>query len=335
MNTQQIDHTTRPLTAEDIDQVVDIDASINGRHRPGFFKKRLEAALSDPRSFIYIGCELQGELKGFLFARLLEREYGASEPVAVMDAIGVAPDCQGQKIGTAMLNELETILRHKKVKEVQTQADWRNLGILNYFYKAGFQLAPRQVLEREVSYMATTDMPEQEPISSDNNQEKDFSTPSGDEMGSLSLDAVICRSLQPEDMPMLIRIDKKVTGQDHSAYYERKVNEVLNESGIRVSLVGELDGQVVGFIMARVDYGEYDRTEPIAVLDTIGIHPDFSNKNVGSALLAQLLGNLATLRLDKIRTQVDADHFDVLSFLMKNGFYPSQELAFSYPMTDL
>jgi ribosomal protein S18 acetylase RimI-like enzyme len=136
-------------------------------------------------------------------------------------------------------------------------------------------------------------------------------------------------------MPMLIRIDKKVTGQDHSAYYERKVNEVLNESGIRVSLVGELDGQVVGFIMARVDYGEYDRTEPIAVLDTIGVHPDFGNKNVGSALLAQLLGNLATLRLDKIRTQVDADHFDVLSFLMKNGFYPSQELAFSYPMTDL
>ena len=329
MNTTLIDSMYRPLTKDDINKIVDIDARIYGRHRPGFFEKRLSAAFSDPQYFIHIGYEREHELKGFLLVRLLEGEYGESMPLAVLDVIGVEPDYQGQGIGASLIKNLKTILREKGIIEVQSQADWRNLSILNFFSKAGFQLAPKQVLEREVSYMTTMDDLEQEQSGSDRNPEKDFSDPRGDETGSLSHDMVICRSLEPDDMPVLIRIYRKVTGQDRSAYYERKVNEVLNESGIRVSLVGELDGQVVGFIMARVDYGEYDRTEPIAVLDTIGVHPDFGNRNVGSALLARLLGNLATLRLEKVRTQVDANHFDVLSFLMKNGFRPSQELAFS------
>lgn len=333
MGTQQTSHTTRPLTADDFDPVVEIDARINGRLRPGFFTKRLDAALAEPKYFIYIGCEHDNELKGFLFARILEGEYGASEPVAVMDAIGVDPESQGMNVGLTMIKDLENILRHKGVREVQTQADWQNMAMLNFLSRGGFKLAPRQVLEREVTYMTTMDALEPELSGNERNQEKDFSDPRGDEVRSLSRDVVVCRSLQAEDKPMLIRIDKKVTGRDRSSYYERKVKEVLTESGIRVSLVGELDGQVVGFIMARVDYGEYDRTEPIAVLDTMGVHPDFGNRNIGSALLAQLLGNLATLRLDKIRTQVDANHFDVLSFLMKNGFSPSQELAFSYTIS--
>lgn len=82
--------------------------------------------------------------------------------------------------------------------------------------------------------------------------------------------------------------------------------------------------------MARVDFGDFGTTEPVAVLDSIAVDPDYRHTRIGGALLSQLLANLTGLRLEKIRTEVGVDHFDVLHFLMQNGFRNSQRLAFSY-----
>jgi ribosomal protein S18 acetylase RimI-like enzyme len=329
MTASQTELTTRPLLESDLCRVVDIDARIIGRNRPGFFEKRLQAALAEPKQFIYIGCELDGELSGFMMARLHEGEYGMKEPVAVLDVMGVDPEVQGQGLGRELMQAFSKILEHKQIAEIQSQADWRNQSILRFFSDAGFKLAPRHILEREVSYMATNGF--QEPDSYSNEEtEVDYSDPDGDQVGALARDSVFCRSLQADDLDTLIRIDRKLTNLDRRAYYERKVKEALDETGIRVSLVAELKGMVVGFIMARVDYGEFDRTESIAVLDTIAVDPGFAHHHVGGALLAQLLGNLATLRLENIRTEIDAEQLELSSFLMSNNFYPAQRLSFTY-----
>jgi len=65
------------------------------------------------------------------------------------------------------------------------------------------------------------------------------------------------------------------------------------------------------------------------VLDSVAVIPGLGHHLVGSALLSTLLGNLTSLRLEIIRTEVDPDHLDVLGFLLKNGFRQSQELVFS------
>ena len=80
--------------------------------------------------------------------------------------------------------------------------------------------------------------------------------------------------------------------------------------------------------MARVDFGEFDRIEPAAVLDSIAIDPDYAHHLVGTALLSQLLANLAVLRIEVIRSETDTEHFAVLGFLQRNGFASSQRLAF-------
>ena len=320
----------RPLTAADLQQVVKIDASITGHPRPGFFGKRLAAAVVEPENFIYIGCEVDGGLKGHLLARLQEGEYGINKSVAVMDAIGVDPDSMGEGIGRVMMEQFVSILRHKQVPEFQTQTEWNNLPLIRFFSAYGFKLAPRQILEREVSYMDT--QLHTDPVKADMTAagEKDYSDPSNDDAAALARDLVTCRSLIDADVSALARIDRKVTGQDHLKFYQRKVNEVVNESGIRDSLVAERDDQVIGFIMARVDFGEFGRTEPVAVLDSIAVDPGYRHIQVGSAMLSQLLANLTSLRLESIRSEVDADHFDVLRFLTRNGFRNSQRLAFDY-----
>jgi ribosomal protein S18 acetylase RimI-like enzyme len=159
--------------------------------------------------------------------------------------------------------------------------------------------------------------------------EPDYSDPSGDDFEALSRDRVPVRSMVAEDLADLVRIDRKITGRDRSAYFEGKVAEALLESGIRVSIVAEQDGRIAGFIMARIDFGEFGHTEPEAVIDTIGVDPAYAHHHVGSALMSQLLSNLAALRVDDVRTELRWNDFELLAFLQHCGFRPSQRLALS------
>ncbi len=157
--------------------------------------------------------------------------------------------------------------------------------------------------------------------------EIDYSAPSGDDFESLARDRVPIRSMTPGDLAAIVRIDRQITGRDRQAYYRRKLAEVMDESGVRVSLVAETDDHVAGFIMARVDFGEFGHAEPEAVMDAIGVDPNYGHKGVATALLSQLMTNLAGLRVERVRTEVGWNHFGLLSFLDRMGFRPQQRLA--------
>lgn len=140
------------------------------------------------------------------------------------------------------------------------------------------------------------------------------------------------RSLNAADFDAVVRIDRHSSGQDRSAYYRRKFDEALGESGVRVSVVAEQDGIVAGFLMARVDFGEFGRAATAAVIDTIGVDPAASGKHVGRALVSQLLANLTSLHVESVRTEVEWNRFDLLRFLDRCGFRPGQQLSLSRPL---
>ncbi len=159
--------------------------------------------------------------------------------------------------------------------------------------------------------------------------EPDYSDPSPDEFEALSRDKIPVRSLAAGDLHAVVRIDRHGTGTDRIDYYRRKFDEALGDSGVRVSLVAEQDGMVVGFIMARVDYGEFGRAATSAVIDTIGVDPGMTGREVGRALISQLLANLSSLRVESVRTEIEWNHFSLARFLERCGFYPGQKLALS------
>jgi ribosomal protein S18 acetylase RimI-like enzyme len=327
MNDRKIE--TRALIADDLERVIQIDSHYTGRRRDGFYRKRLEAAIAQPKGFVYLGCDIDGVLQGFLLARLQEAEYGATDSLASMDAIGVDADVVDQGVGRMLLDALADVLRHKGIGLIHTQSDWRNVAMLRFFAGAGFRLAPRHILERDAS-----NLPEFE-IAEDLVQEagrlgdpNDYSDAEGDQPGAFARDLIPCRSMRSSDLEAIIRIDRRTTGREHRAYYEQKMAEALGESGIRVSLVAEQDDHVVGFVMARVDFGEFDRIEPTAVIDTIAVDPGYAHHLVGTALLSQLMANLSALQTETIRSEADAEHHDVLQFLQHNGFSVSQRLTF-------
>jgi len=149
------------------------------------------------------------------------------------------------------------------------------------------------------------------------------------DFGPLARDRIPVRSLAEGDLHALVAIDRRITGRDRFKYFQRLLADALTESDVRISLVADLDSVPVGFIMARVDLGEFGRVETTAVLDTIGVDPDYQNRGVGHALVSQLLANLGTLRVEKVRTEVDWQDYGLLAYLGRSGFRPSQQLCFN------
>ena len=149
----------------------------------------------------------------------------------------------------------------------------------------------------------------------------------GPDYGPLARDRIPVRAMKETDLRKLVDIDRRITGRDRRDYFDRKLEEALYESDVRVSLVAELDGVPVGFVMARVDFGEFGQVEASAVLDTIGVDPDYRNRGIGRALLSQLFMNLMTLRVEGVRTVVGWSDQQLITFLERCGFAPSQRLC--------
>lgn len=145
---------TRALTVDDLRAVIEIDSKHSGSWRQGFYEQRLAAALTKPKDFIYVGVDVGDALAGFVFAHLLEGEFGGTAPVAVLDAIGVDPERHGHGVGRALMAELESVMKHKGVRELQTQVDWRSHRLVRFLDSAGFRRAPRLVLEAELGQRA-------------------------------------------------------------------------------------------------------------------------------------------------------------------------------------
>jgi len=312
----------RSLRRDDLDSVSGIESRIAGHSRKGFLEKRFTAAAESPDGFIACASVREGKLAGYAIARIQEGEFGGQDAAAVLDVVGIDPDVQGKGIGRAVLAELERRMKVRGIGILRTQADWGSPAMIRFFSSAGFRLAPVQILERDTS-------PLREEVGSARAFPRSPMRGGGEFQETLSRDRVPVRSLKEDDLAAVARIDRKLTARDRSAYYAAKLREMLTESGIRVSLVAEEDGFVVGFVMARVDFGEFGRVDKAAVMDTIGVHPGFSGSGIGHALLSQLFLNLSTLQVETVLTQVSPENIGLQRFLYSCGFHPSQRLALS------
>ena len=320
----------RPLAAQDLDTVVDIDAQITGRSRRAYFERRLQAALRAPGLHTQFAAEEGGVLEGYVLARRLEGEFGHIEPALRLEVIGVRPGEQGHGYGDALLGALEAYARKQGILDVRTQASWKDHAMLGFLDHAGFELGSTQMLDCEVhggrlgGDAEKVLAPEPHHLSA----EIDHSAPRANDFEALARDRAEVRSLERTDLDDIVRIDRRIMNRDRSAHIGHLVDEAMHDSAIRVSLAAHQDGSVCGFVMASVDFGDFGRTEPVAVLDTIGVDPGFTGAGIGTALLSQLFVNLEALRVERVATVVERDNFALLEFFYRAGFGPGQRLGF-------
>lgn len=320
----------RPLAPTDLEAVVAIDARLAGRaRRTPYFKRRLNAALAEPKLHVQFAAERDGALVGYALARRLAGEFGRPEPALRLEVIGVEPDAHGHGIGDALLGAIQSWAGRHGITALRTQASWRHHTMLRFLDHAGFELGRNQVIDCAVHAGRLGDVTEDaSAAAAEGGTETNYSAEAANDFEALARDRADVRTLAAADADAIMKVDRAVTGRDRSEYIARLVREALNDSAIRVSLTARVAGMVVGFIMAKTDLGDFGRTAAVAVIDTIDVNPEFAHAGIGSALLSQLFVNLHALHIERVETVVSRENFDLLTFFYQAGFEPSSRLAF-------
>jgi len=321
---------TRPLAPGDLDAVVALDAALIGRTRRAYFERRLAAALRQPALHLQFAAEQDGVFAGHALARVLEGEFGRSKPGLRLEVISVARPAQGRGIGRALHGALEQAARKRSIGELRTAAAWRDHAMLRFLAGAGYALSGALVLDCALRGSPLLARPESfnSPSRDKLGDPNDWSAPAANDFEQLARDIADVRLLTAKDIDDVVRIDRHVTGRDRRAYVQHALDEALRESGVRISLAARIDGVMAGYVMARADLGDFGRTEPVAVIDTLGVSPEYAHRGIGHALLQQLFLNLDALRIERVETVVAVQAIPLLHFFLDTGFAPAQRLAF-------
>jgi len=321
----------RALTQQDLDAVVTIDAATEGRVRRAYFQRRVTAALKQPELHVQLAAVDGGDLVGYILARRTVGEFGRPQPGLRLEIVGVRADRRQHGIGKMLVDALASYAQRHGVADLRTTAAWNQHRMLAWLEANGFKLAPDQIVDCAVAegYRAERDDALDLPDAETPGHEVDYGAPEDNDYERVERARCDVRAMRPEDLPQIVRIDREITGRDRKAYIAGKLDEAMDDSAIRVSLAARVDDAIVGYLMARADLGDFGRTEPVAVLDTIGVDPNYEHRGIGHALVSQLFANLGALHVDRVETVVETTtQLPLLGFLYDTGFNPSQRLAF-------
>jgi ribosomal protein S18 acetylase RimI-like enzyme len=154
-------------------------------------------------------------------------------------------------------------------------------------------------------------------------------------MAKLGEEDIEIRVMRGSDLGPVTDIDYKVFGQRRPEYYERKIAEVLDEESGRLvtSLVAEVDGEVVGFMMGSVYLGEFGIPESIAYIDTIGVDPEYQRQGIAGYLLDEFKTTVGKAGVKKVHTLVNWANTDLLGFFADQGFVAANTLNLKFDLS--
>jgi len=137
----------------------------------------------------------------------------------------------------------------------------------------------------------------------------------------------VMRVLRQGDLDAIVAIDAFASKESRREYYERKIAGILNKNAnINTSIVCEIDGKVVGFVMGYVFFGEFGITDATSTIDTLGVHPDFRKHGVAAEMLDTFMMNMKAAGVKKVYTLVNWDDFALEKFFAMNKFVPSKRV---------
>ena len=133
------------------------------------------------------------------------------------------------------------------------------------------------------------------------------------------LDQIKIRAMSYGDLDAIVEIDKEVLGKIRPEYWSMKIELSENRSPM-ASLVAELDGKVVGFILGDASGWEYGVPDTVGWIDTIGVHPQYRRKGIARILFDEMVANLKKVGVATLYTFLDWNDWDLLHFFDKMGF---------------
>jgi ribosomal protein S18 acetylase RimI-like enzyme len=131
------------------------------------------------------------------------------------------------------------------------------------------------------------------------------------------------RPLEDMDISDIVTIDEKIGGKYRPEVWERRIGYYLRRDPDS-SVVVEIDGKVVGFMLGEVRSGEFGLEEPTGWIEVLGVDPDHQGKSIGRRLAEAMLEHFRQRGAHSVRTLVDEEkQGDIRRFFNSLGFEPS------------
>lgn len=106
----------------------------------------------------------------------------------------------------------------------------------------------------------------------------------------MAIGKVKIRALTEDDLESIVEIDRNVLGESRREYWMRKIS--YTDIYPRPSLVAEVGGKVVGFILGSVSGWEFGVPDTVGWIDTIGVDPAYQRRGIGKILIKEFIENL-------------------------------------------
>lgn len=132
---------------------------------------------------------------------------------------------------------------------------------------------------------------------------------------------VLIRTLDELDIGAIVTIDEKISGKYRPDEWEGRVGYYVRRDP-EAQVVAEIDGEVVGFMLAEVRSGEFGLEEATGWIEVLGVDPECRGRAVGRKMAESLLDTFRTRGVGRVHTLVDDDMNEIASFFSSLGFKP-------------
>ena len=129
---------------------------------------------------------------------------------------------------------------------------------------------------------------------------------------------IVVRRMTVRDIDGVLRIDEKITGRPHAAYYESQCEAYIKRAP-DTCLVAEHRGHIVGFCIGDVRGWEF-ALKLAGWLEVLGVDPAYQKRGVSRMLLDALFAAFRRAGVTVVNTIVDWNDGDLIDYFQAQGF---------------
>lgn len=137
-------------------------------------------------------------------------------------------------------------------------------------------------------------------------------------MQTLATDVRI-RPANELDLQAITEIDEKIGSSYRPEVWERRLAYYIRRDPDS-SVVAEIEGKVVGFMLGEVRSGEFGLDEPTGWVEVLGVDPSCRGLGIGQRLAEAMFEHFRRQGAGIVRTLVEAERGDLTRFFASLGF---------------
>jgi ribosomal protein S18 acetylase RimI-like enzyme len=136
---------------------------------------------------------------------------------------------------------------------------------------------------------------------------------------SVAAEQVRIRPLDELDISRITAIDERLSGVYRPELWERRIAYYIRRDP-DACRVAEVNGKVVGFMLADLRGGEFGLEETSGWIERFGVDPDYQGRSLGRRLFESVVEHLSARGAATARTLVNDGDEDLARFLRAVGF---------------